>query len=667
LIEDIDEEKVSVLLFDKLNNLWVGTWGNGLIKIINPGKENEKIVRYKNNPNDAESIKCDHIMALMEDDEGTIWVGTWEGGLEKIVRINGNISFKHYYRNDPHINDKTVIDIYQTKDKALWVGTTGNGLMRLHREMDLLQTWDEMGEYSMQLSSKYVNFIQEDPGGNLWVGTRNGLNKLDPLTGKISYYNEKNGFLNDNMISLAVDANHYYWITSEKGISRFNPLNGIVQNFSEIDGLSPIKFRAKARMNDGENVLFGGTYGFMYFNPTGFNAEYYIPQIAITHFDMKGGREKIGARKSLTYYSKEEYLEFNHDENILTFDFSVLSYRSPVKNHYAYILEGYDKEWIYMKDKRSVTYANLPSGEYTLKVKGAGYDGIWNEKGNSLGFVIKRPPWGTWWAYGIYVILVFVILVSYRKFIINREKLRTMLHLKKVEADQLNEINQLKSRFFSNVSHELKTPLTLIQSPIKVLKSGLTNSPEKMFEVIERNLGRLKKLIEQLLDLSKIESGVLQLSKENTDLLTLIREIIFQFEPYLQEKNVSLELITNNEHLIIHLDKEKTTEVITNLLDNAIKFSHEEGKITISVLTENENLMIKIRNTGMGVSEEDRKQIFNRYYQKDIPGMINSGVGIGLSLSKELVEMHGGTLDLESEYSKYAEFIISLPWKCLIS
>lgn len=367
-------------------------------------------------------------------------------------------------------------------------------------------------------------------------------------------------------------------------------------------------------------------------------------------------------KKSIT---ETKEIELSYDDYVVSLEFAALDFHAPEKNKYAYKMEGFEKDWNYTDaNGRFVTYTNLDPGEYTFKVKGSNNDGVWNEAGASLRIIITPPWWSTWWAYTLYWFSVILLLISIRTYDLKRQRLKHQLELEHEHSEKLEEVDHMKSRFFANISHEFRTPLTLILGPSEsIITETLDEKTKKKAGSIKRNANRLLNLINQLLDLSKLEAGRLKLETSYSNIVTFVKGIAMSFESLAERKDIVLKIKNTSDEIELYFDKEKMEKVFTNLLANAFKFTPGGSKITISVSeTDNNSVEIKIKDAGIGIPQEELPKLFDRFYQVDSSHTRErGGTGLGLALAKELVELHLGSIKVESEEKKWTEVTVTLP------
>ena len=391
----------------------------------------------------------------------------------------------------------------------------------------------------------------------------------------------------------------------------------------------------------------------------------YIPNVVITN--LKLGDKNISHKNENSILQKPisetEELILSYSEDVITFEFASLDYSAPGKNRYAYKLENLSKDWIYSGSDRSATFTHLPFGEYVLRVKATNNDGIWNETGIALKLIITPPWWSRWWAYILYGVFILSVLYLIRRYELNRLKLKNQLKVEKVEIDTLRNLDQLKSHFFANISHEFRTPLTLILGQVEsVLSSNIETKEKGKLQVANRNARRLLTLINQLLDLSKLEAGSMELKAEQHNIISFLKSVFFSFESLAESKKISLKFVSEFANIPLRYDADKMEKIICNLISNAFKFTSENGEIILSVDIIPSSVEIKLKDTGIGIPSDSLPHIFNRFYQVDGSSTReHEGTGIGLALTKELVELHKGQITASSKEGEGTEFTIHFP------
>ena len=655
---------------DANENLWVGTFGGGLNKF---DKRTITFQRFQQNPEDSTSISGDDISQIFCDSYGDLWVGIYNKGLDRLKA--GTKEFIHYRNNpsNPRSVGSKIFAFYEDRSRNLWIGTYGDGLMMYNRKTDDFDFYrHDKNKLLNSLSSDIISSICEDANGILWIGTNGkGLNRFDRLNMTFKSYNEKDGLTNDVIYGILNDDNGNLWISTGNGISRFDFSSETFKNYYYKDGLQGNEFNQWAYFKSKEgNLYFGGTKGFTVFNPGEKRDNKIPPNVAITEFQLSHKSIPIGFSKSFgrTILDKSiqetKHIQLNHDDNIISFEITALDFHNPSKNRYAYFLEGFDKSWTYTDaTHRLITYTNLDPGEYTLKVNGSNNDGVWGKKYTSLKIIIDPPWWATWWAYTLYGLIFAFIFTGSTRFYLNRQRLRHQLALEHEHAKKLEDLDELKSTFYANISHEFRTPLMLILGPVEKLLLKLADEDsKKQAGLIKGNASRLLRLINQLLDLSKIEAGKLKLRASAGNIAQFIKGLVMEFESIAEQKDINLKLLFEKEDIEAYFDKEKLEKIITNLMSNAIKFTPKGGTISFSLNIIDHTLEIIVKDNGIGIPKSKLPRVFDRFYQVDGSRTREyEGTGIGLALTKELVELHKGQIFLDSEEGKWTEVNIYLP------
>jgi ligand-binding sensor domain-containing protein len=494
---------------DQSGVLWIGTDGGGLNKLV-PGDNEESpptFVHYKHDPDNPQSLSANIVTSICEDQTGVLWIGTFGGGLNQLVPGDNEESppsFVHYKydSNDPKsLSDSRVISIYKDQTGVLWIGTAGGGLNQLVRsdneESPLTFIHYKQDPNNPQsLNDNGVMSIHEDHTGALWIGTGSGLNKFDRARGTFQHYREKDGLPNDVIYGILEDDNRNLWLSTNEGLSKFNLQTKKFRNYDIEDGLQNNEFNSHAYLKSRSGELFfGGINGFNIFHPDSIKDNTHIPPIAITEFQLNNVTVPVGfdsttGRSILekTIIETEE-IELLHRDNVISFEFAALDYHIPEKNQYAYMMEGFDQKWNYRDaDNRFVTYTNLDPGEYTFRVKGSNNDGYWNEDGASLRIIILPPWWATTWAYLIYALILLSIIYFTWRLQLKRIRIKHDYEMSKFEAEKMHEVDEMKSRFFANISHEFRTPLTLIFGPAKdIIEETAESKTKQNAGIIKRN------------------------------------------------------------------------------------------------------------------------------------------------------------------------------------
>lgn len=640
---------IKTIAEDKDGNIWIGFWGSGLVR-YNPEKDEFKT--WINVNNDSSSLSYNDVWSIIEDKFGNIWIGTNGGGL--------NLFYKQLGQDG------------KTEEKFIRLSSSSSPRVNNTLSSNTIYTMVE---------SKNPKYNNSSNSTILWIGTSNGLNKLiidnselvtdiGKLNVSVKVYTTEDGLPDNSVKSIVEDKDGNLWIGTANGLSKFNPAEGSFINYSNADGLNGTDFNSSAVITTSDGmILLGSNKGLNIFYPSEITQSKYQPPVLITDFQLfnqsvHAGVDGSPLSKNIIFTDK---ILLAHDQNIFSFQFTALDYNSPNSIKYAYKMEGFDKDWIFSDTRRYAAYTNLSPGEYIFKVKATNSDGVWNENYSSVKVIIHQPWWKTGWAYILYLTIIVLGLFAIRRFELNRTKLRNELKMRQFEAQKMKEIENVKSRFFANLSHEFRTPLMLIKGPIEQLKNGKVNgNTSEYYELIHRNTEKLHNLIDQLLELTQLEAEAIPVKASKENLVTILKGIFYSFKSIAEQKNIALDFSSNDSSICAWVDRDKLEKVISNLLSNAIKFTPEGGLISLDILKNdsagNNFTKIKISDTGIGIPEEKLNQIFDRFYQVDnSSGRNYGGSGIGLSLVKELVDLHKWNIEVQSNPGKGTSFILTIP------
>ena len=655
--DDPFDENITDIEEDSYGNLWISTWTQGAYKIE---KGTGRSTHYTLEPNNPSSLNCPILYTIYEDSWKKLWIGTYGKGISLYDRTNdcfiaSNKIYKHFVRK-----------FYEDSQGNLWVGTNP-GLFLFNRDSLTFREWLRDPNDKNSLSNHWIATLFEDSRNNLWIGTFCGLNRFDRENDIFEAYTMKDGLPDNNITGILEDNKGHLWLSTHFGLSKFDPVNKTFQNFDVNDGLQGDQFNPNAcvKTQTGE-LIFGGTNGFTLFHPDSIKNIENIPPVVITDFQIFNETVRPGDLKSPLQKAVNltDVIKLSHFQHSISFEFAVLDFINPKNNKYKYILEGLNKNWIVTDaDHRVATFTNLDPGEYVFRVIGANNKGIWNTTGVSIKIIITPPWYQTVWAYIIYVLFAIALVYVVWQAQLRKIHLRNELKMKQFETGKLQELDQLKSRFFANISHEIRTPLTLILSPLEQLLSETSKETRKKYlQIMHRNSQQLLRMINQLLDFSKLEAGRMFLKAKEENLIPLLRGITYSFSSLAERKQISLTFRCDQDTIPAMVDRDKLEKIMTNLLSNAFKFTDNGGKISVllSLVSYDQRIEIQVKDTGKGIAAKDLDHIFDRYYQAhEEDGQ--AGTGIGLALVKELVEIHHGRISVQSETGKGSSFIIHLP------
>ena len=631
------------------------------------------------------------VFSLLTDTHQNIWMGTYGGGVQRWTAKKGEEGFtkdifiNKKYKNNSISND-IIRSIFEDSNGDIWFGTA-DGLSKLESEEtqkknpEFIVYRNEFSDVNT-ISHNYILAIYESKAGDLWIGTfGGGLNKLVPSkNGELDTfisYTQENGLPNNVIKGILEDDSGNLWLSTNKGLSRFNPEENTFKNYDVNDGLQSNEFQelAALKRKDGE-MLFGGVNGFNAFYPENIKentneAETVITNFLISNKPVEMGTEVNGRVILENSIGETEEINLKYKENSFSFEFAALHFAAPEKNRFAYMLENFDSDWIKTtSDKRFATYTNLEPGDYVLKVKASNNDGYWDSTPSSIKIKVIPPWWRTNVAYVIYGLMAIGVLWLFWRYTFIRTTKKMQLEFEYKEKEKAEELNKIKLEFFTNVSHEFRTPLSLIKGPLEYLQKNYGElAPEKaqkQFKVIKKNSDSLHRLVNQLLDFRKINQGKMRLVVRNTNVATFIREIAepFQFQAY--KRVIDFNIDIEKEPLISWFDHDALEKIMNNLLSNAFKFTKTNGSIDIIIsegkLDVTECIIIKVKDSGIGIAKDKVKSIFEKFHSEKGQGKLNSeGIGIGLAFTKNLILLHKGTIDISTELNKGTEFIVKLP------
>lgn len=631
------------------------------------------------------------VYSVLEDSAGTVFIGTNGSGLYKYNPRNRTFSTEIPDHRQPATASSTSF-YHILKDQSNRIYPISNFTLAYRyskkaKRFYPLAVRDTLG---LVRDGTLFNSAFIDSRNKLWINTLEGLVKFHQYhIGDSSYLvaadliDQSDGLPNIKINKILEDDRGNLWLGHMAGLSRVDVELGSLTNYNMTDGLPANAFNpAGIKLADGR-LAFGTTQGLVIFHPDSLGYNPNMPNVVLT--DIKISNQSVGVKRSKSDdpiasdgrflldnavgYTTE--LTLPYDIKVISFEFAALEYTSPGDNAYRYKLEGFEDSWVNAGHNRSATYTNLNPGRYTFRVIASNNDGVWNEEGIAMALIILPPPWATWWAYSLYVIFALALLVAARQQLIRRERLKNEVKLNKLEAEKYVELDSLKSRFFANISHEFRTPLTLILAPLEKYLQEDKSGPEKRseFASMYRSATRLLNLVNQLLDLSRFEAGTMKLRATSGDIIEFVRITMSEFQSISDSRNIDFRLLHHDEAIEMFFDRDKMGKILNNLLSNAFKFTPEGREITVLIDREQPHsvfdagcVRIRLRDTGIGISPVHIDKVFDRFYQVDGSFTRNyEGSGIGLALTKELVELSHGTISVESAEEKGSTFTIRFP------
>lgn len=698
----LSDNVVSCIVEDKDKNLWIGTNDGGL-NLYNP--ITQRFTSYTLQEDEsARGIGSNNIKAVYVDEKKSlVYIGTHAGGLSILHRNSGQV--ENFNQRNSQLVNENVYAILPDGEGNLWLGTL-SALVRFNPEQRSFTTIEKEkdgtpvvskqittlfrdshkrlwigGEEGLSVFKQegldiqkasilpvsnvtklFTNCIYEASNGIIWVGTREGFYCFNEKDKQIKRYNTTNGLPNNVVYGILEDSFGRLWLSTNRGISCFNPETEKFRNFTESDGLQSNQFNTASycRTSVGQ-MYFGGINGITTFRPELLLDNPYTPPVVITKLqlfnkvvrpDDETGilTKNICETKSITLKSWQ---------TAFSIEFVVSNYISGQHNTFAYKLEGYDKEWYYLTDSRTVSYSNLPQGTYQFLVKAANSDGKWNPIPTALEIIVLPIWYKTWWALLIFFATFAGFITFVFRFFWMRKSMEAQLEIERRDKEHQEEINQMKMRFFINISHELRTPLTLILTPLQEIINKISDRwTRNQLEYIQRNANRLLHLVNQLMDYRRAELGVFELKAKKGNAHQLIQDNFLFYDKLARHKKITYTLHSELEDKEVLFDANYLELIVNNLLSNAFKYTESGQSITVTLKEENGWLLLQVSDTGIGIPINKQGKIFERFYQIESEHV---GSGIGLSLVQRLIELHHGRIELDSEENKGSTFSVYLP------
>lgn len=637
------------------DDLWVGTFSGGLNRVNLRTRQ----VRHYSKGKEENSLIANDVFSVCKTTTGDLWIGT-TSGLLKYNRSSDD--FTHI----PQLGNLFTYNIMEDFNGNLWFATFSNGVFCYNTHSKQWKSYLSNEKDSTSLSYNKVISIYEDSKKRLWFMTMGkGFCRYNPETDNFTRYDTSNGLPNNTVYKMIEDKQGNLWITGNYGLVCFNPKTEAMHVYTTANGLLSNQFNFQSGYRDKKGRIYlGSINGFIIFDPETFVENTFLPPVVITDFYLFNKRSSVGApgsplRQSITYSDR---IELAADQNSFAFQVAALSYQAPEMNRLMYKLEGFDNEWYVLGRNSMITYSNLPYGSYTLRIRGSNGDGKWNDTERVLSVRIRPPFYLSVWAYVVYVMLALCSLCGAVLYIRRRAQQRHRLAMDKFERKKERELYSAKIDFFTNVAHEIRTPLTLIKSPLEnvLLSKAVSDEIRDDLEVMDLNTNRLLDLVNQLLDFRKTETQGFQLNFVESNIVDILQKTYKRFKPLAREKGLEL-TIDSPESLYASVDREGLTKIISNLMTNGVKYS--ETYIRIKLYVEGEQMFILACNDGHIVPVEMREEIFKPFVQYKAGTLRSvSGTGIGLPLARSLAELHGGTLRM-GDSMENNQFLLSLPIK----
>lgn len=656
---------------------WIGTDGRG----INYYDIKAKKIKTLTIPaNIIQKVNLTSVYSILPTDKSTLWVGTSGYGMYKleIDRTTNPYSittYKQYIfeKSKKSLSNNIVYSIINDDANHLWIATRGGGLNRFNKKTETFETFRFSSNNSGFISSDDVLCLYKDKLGYLWAGTSMGLNKLiryDKGIPVFTRFTEKEGMPNNTIHGILEDKEHNLWLSTNKGIAKLvkDRSSYRIISYYQKDGLLNNEFSDGAFYESPytHQLYFGGISGFNVFNPMEITHSTYMPSLLLDAFYV----DNVNTNLSDYLKSKKdgETLILSYKNKSFSFRFIPLDYLSGSKCEISYLLDGYQKDWIHLGTSNTIVFTNLPKGDYTLKVKCSNADKMWDDNYYSLTIKMLPPWWASNIAYLCYVILFILLMLIIKRFVKYQYTIRNNIRIKEQEKEKIEEIHQAKLRFFTNIAHEFSNSLTLIYGPCEQLlrthaSDGVTR---KYINIIKSNSERMQTLIQQLIDFRKAETGHLKLEIEKVDITELVRFVVDNFTDVLEQKRIHFNISFSDIDIIWQTDRGSIEKIVFNLISNAVKYTPDDEHIDLSIETSNNQLIISVTNTGVGIKPEFQKNIFDRFevlerFEKQVSKGLDTRNGIGLALCKNIVEVMHGTIDVESDGDTFTTFKVKLP------
>ena len=642
----------AVYVDEKKSLVYIGTHAGGL-SILHRNSGQVENFNQRNS-----QLVNENVYAILPDGEGNLWLGT----LSALVRFNPeqqSFTTIEKEKDGPPVVSKQITTLFRDSHKRLWIGGE-EGLSVFKQEGLDIQKASILPVSNV--TKLFTNCIYEASNGVIWVGTREGFYCFNEKDKQIKRYNTTNGLPNNVVYGILEDSFGRLWLSTNRGISCFNPETEKFRNFTESDGLQSNQFNTASycRTSVGQ-MYFGGINGITTFRPELLLDNPYTPPVVITKLQLfnKVVRPDDETGILTKNISETKSITLKSWQTAFSIEFVVSNYISGQHNTFAYKLEGYDKEWYYLTDSRTVSYSNLPQGTYQFLVKAANSDGKWNPIPTALEIIVLPIWYKTWWALLIFFATFAGFITFVFRFFWMRKSMEAQLEIERRDKEHQEEINQMKMRFFINISHELRTPLTLILTPLQEIINKISDRwTRNQLEYIQRNANRLLHLVNQLMDYRRAELGVFELKAKKGNAHQLIQDNFLFYDKLARHKKITYTLHSELEDKEVLFDANYLELIVNNLLSNAFKYTESGQSITVTLKEENGWLLLQVSDTGIGIPINKQGKIFERFYQIESEHV---GSGIGLSLVQRLIELHHGRIELDSEENKGSTFSVYLP------
>lgn len=676
----IGRQPLTVLALERVGNeLWIGTFMQG-IYVLNVVTGN---IRQYHKDDGVSQLANNEIFSLRKDRHGNVWVGTNGKGVQVFVPAKkvflGLEDFLGATQGDKVPSGGYIRAIEEDKDGTIWMAAPGRGIDMYNPSTNTFRMY---GRYHTGLPIEEALTLLVSKDNVLWAGTAGrGLCRLDFRKNEFKLFSSAQGLANEVVQKILQDRTGRLWLSTNKGISSFSESAAVFRNYTCENGLqrSAFLYGAGLQTPDGK-LFFGGLEGFNYFSPGELKQNKNIPNVVFTGLTVDNMEVKPDKQSPIDRdiaIARQVNLDYKQNFSI---SFAALDFTNPQECRYMYWLEGFDRSWNKIGEARNAVFTNLDPGNYTLHVKAYNPNNGWTTQDATMSIYIKPPFWRTGYAYAVYILLTALAIWSIRyrgirrlqrKFAAEQERrqITQLIEEERKEAERQRAFDEIKIKFLTNLSHEFRTPIALIAGPVQSLIEGEENHDKKQqLSIVKRNTRRLLNLVNQLLDFRKLEQQELRLNATPGDIITFIREVVESFKDLADRRHIQLLFNSTLESYYTDFDKDKIERILFNLLSNAFKFTGRDGQVSLDVSKEADSgdIVISIADNGIGMSGEDQTKIFGRFFQGEThPDIMNQGSGIGLSITKEFVKLHGGTIEVNSRYGSGSIFTVRLPLEAL--
>lgn len=689
------------------DNLFFGTEGGG-INIFNNKTKTDKYLTLENS-----DLKGNNIKALNYTKNGKLWIGIYNHGIQvynpKTEKFETNQLPKNLLN---FLEEKNIYAIASDLKNNIWLGTFGKGVIKYNTKTKIFTNYCMAANHKTSLTSSFVKTLLLDSNNNVWVGTQSGLNKIDANGNIENYFFKKEEKYGDNVLCIFEDSSKNIWVSlKSKGLYKlskktFKPIELIpnstikpsVQSILEDDSsnlllasnLGIIKYNTttksaiKYTKNDDGNLdmefignaslkigqsgfYFGGTFGVVYFNSNAITTNKKATKVIITDFEVRGIENKATKNITQTTLPYTESVNLNYNQGNFNISFSSPNFINSKNNKYQFRLKGLENKWN-ITNTPTASYTIQKAGNYTFEVMGANSDGLWNSNITKLQISVAPAPWLTWWAILSYAILLSSTIYFYIYILKSKAKLKLKLDIEQLEIEKTKELNKKKIQFFTNISHDFRTPLALILGPLQQIIENYTGNRKtyNKLQVIQNNASRLLELINRLMDFRKLEHNIFNLEAAEGNIVKFLKEIYLSFVEYAKIGSYTFEFNCQLEEIMVYYDRKKLERLLYNIISNAFRYTPKHGNISLNIIKQQNTILIEVKDSGIGIREEHLSKVFNRFFEvetKQLPHTdYSKGTGIGLSIAKDIVELHKGQINVHSGgLNKGSVFSVILP------